>query len=99
MVISLAWLVFYYIQRFRYIHAKDQLSVSQQLKVYVFAIYYIRIIYSIFKILDIIHSTVSHRLLTRTLAPSLKLIQTAVITIVFILKQLNLLRTTTWTGI
>ncbi|XP_050053395.1 E3 ubiquitin-protein ligase goliath isoform X2 [Aphis gossypii] len=26
MVISLAWLVFYYIQRFRYIHAKDQLS-------------------------------------------------------------------------
>lgn len=28
MVISLAWLVFYYIQRFRYIHAKDQLSVS-----------------------------------------------------------------------
>jgi hypothetical protein len=27
MVISLAWLVFYYIQRFRYIHAKDRLSV------------------------------------------------------------------------
>ncbi|XP_026736179.1 protein goliath isoform X3 [Trichoplusia ni] len=26
MVISLAWLVFYYIQRFRYIHAKDRLS-------------------------------------------------------------------------
>ena len=24
MLISLAWLVFYYIQRFRYIHAKDQ---------------------------------------------------------------------------
>nr|CAD7605014.1 unnamed protein product [Timema genevievae] len=27
MVISLAWLVFYYVQRFRYIHAKDRLSV------------------------------------------------------------------------
>ncbi|XP_034836669.1 E3 ubiquitin-protein ligase goliath isoform X1 [Maniola hyperantus] len=26
MVISLAWLVFYYIQRFRYIHAKDRMS-------------------------------------------------------------------------
>uniref|UniRef100_A0A1B6DHR0 RING-type domain-containing protein n=1 Tax=Clastoptera arizonana TaxID=38151 RepID=A0A1B6DHR0_9HEMI len=26
MIISLAWLVFYYIQRFRYIHAKDRLS-------------------------------------------------------------------------
>ncbi|KAJ8728672.1 hypothetical protein PYW07_006368 [Mythimna separata] len=26
MLISLAWLVFYYIQRFRYIHAKDRLS-------------------------------------------------------------------------
>lgn len=26
MLISLAWLVFYYIQRFRYIHAKDQLE-------------------------------------------------------------------------
>ncbi|KAL1129590.1 hypothetical protein AAG570_012535 [Ranatra chinensis] len=26
MVISLAWLVFYYIQRFRYLHAKDRLS-------------------------------------------------------------------------
>ena len=26
MVISLAWLVFYYVQRFRYIHAKDQLE-------------------------------------------------------------------------
>lgn len=26
MVISLAWLVFYYVQRFRYIHAKDRLS-------------------------------------------------------------------------
>ncbi|XP_071522655.1 uncharacterized protein [Panulirus ornatus] len=26
MVISLAWLVFYYIQRFRYIHAKDRLA-------------------------------------------------------------------------
>ena len=28
MMISLAWLVFYYIQRFRYLHAKDRLSVS-----------------------------------------------------------------------
>lgn len=28
MIISLAWLVFYYVQRFRYIHAKDRLSVS-----------------------------------------------------------------------
>lgn len=27
MMISLAWLVFYYIQRFRYLHAKDRLSV------------------------------------------------------------------------
>ncbi|TRY75866.1 hypothetical protein TCAL_09365 [Tigriopus californicus] len=26
MIISLAWLIFYYIQRFRYIHAKDQLE-------------------------------------------------------------------------
>ncbi|KAJ3630591.1 hypothetical protein MTP99_011783 [Tenebrio molitor] len=26
MIISLAWLVFYYVQRFRYIHAKDRLS-------------------------------------------------------------------------
>jgi hypothetical protein len=26
MIISLAWLVFYYVQRFRYIHAKDQLE-------------------------------------------------------------------------
>jgi len=26
MIISLAWLVFYYVQRFRYIHAKDQLA-------------------------------------------------------------------------
>ena len=26
MVISLAWLVFYYVQRFRYLHAKDQLE-------------------------------------------------------------------------
>jgi len=26
MLISLAWLIFYYIQRFRYIHAKDQLE-------------------------------------------------------------------------
>ena len=26
MLISLAWLVFYYIQRFRYIHAKDRLE-------------------------------------------------------------------------
>lgn len=28
MVISLAWLIFYYVQRFRYINAKDQLAVS-----------------------------------------------------------------------
>lgn len=28
MVISLAWLVFYYIQRFRYSHAKERLAVS-----------------------------------------------------------------------
>ena len=28
MIISLAWLVFYYIQRFRYIQAKDILAVS-----------------------------------------------------------------------
>ena len=28
MMISLAWLVFYYIQRFRYLHAKDRLSVG-----------------------------------------------------------------------
>ena len=28
MIISLAWLVFYYVQRFRYIHAKDILGVS-----------------------------------------------------------------------
>lgn len=27
MIISLAWLVFYYIQRFRYAHAKERLSV------------------------------------------------------------------------
>jgi len=26
MLISLAWLIFYYVQRFRYIHAKDQLE-------------------------------------------------------------------------
>lgn len=26
MIISLAWLIFYYVQRFRYIHAKDQLE-------------------------------------------------------------------------
>ena len=30
MIISLAWLVFYYIQRFRYAHAKERLSVSLQ---------------------------------------------------------------------
>ncbi|KPI98196.1 Protein goliath [Papilio xuthus] len=34
MVISLAWLVFYYIQRFRYIHAKDRLSVCILLLLY-----------------------------------------------------------------
>lgn len=28
MVMSLSWLVFYYIQRFRYMNAKDRLSVS-----------------------------------------------------------------------
>ncbi|GBM30847.1 hypothetical protein AVEN_161688-1 [Araneus ventricosus] len=28
MIISFAWLVFYYVQRFRYIHAKEILSVS-----------------------------------------------------------------------
>ena len=28
MIISLAWLVFYYIQRFRYAHAKERLAVS-----------------------------------------------------------------------
>ena len=28
MVISLAWLIFYYIQRFRYAHTKDRLAVS-----------------------------------------------------------------------
>jgi hypothetical protein len=28
MIISLAWLAFYYVQRFRYVHAKDRLSVS-----------------------------------------------------------------------
>jgi hypothetical protein len=28
MVISLMWLVFYYVQRFRYAHAKDRLAVS-----------------------------------------------------------------------
>lgn len=28
MIISLAWLIFYYVQRFRYIHAKDILAVS-----------------------------------------------------------------------
>ena len=26
MLISLAWLVFYYVQRFRYIHAKDRME-------------------------------------------------------------------------
>lgn len=26
MVISLAWLIFYYVQRFRYAHAKDRLQ-------------------------------------------------------------------------
>jgi len=28
MIISLVWLIFYYIQRFRYMQAKDQQSVS-----------------------------------------------------------------------
>ncbi|KAK2145034.1 hypothetical protein NP493_4030g00002 [Ridgeia piscesae] len=31
MIISLAWLIFYYIQRFRYAHAKERLSVSTRL--------------------------------------------------------------------
>ena len=31
MIISLAWLVFYYIQRFRYAHAKERLSVRMNL--------------------------------------------------------------------
>ena len=31
MIISLAWLAFYYVQRFRYVHAKDRLSVSNLL--------------------------------------------------------------------
>lgn len=30
MAISLAWLAFYYVQRFRYLHAKDRLAVSIQ---------------------------------------------------------------------
>lgn len=30
MIISLAWLIFYYVQRFRYIHAKDILAVSNR---------------------------------------------------------------------
>lgn len=32
MMISLAWLVFYYIQRFRYLSAKDRLSVFKIFK-------------------------------------------------------------------
>lgn len=31
MIISLVWLIFYYIQRFRYMQAKDQQSVRYQL--------------------------------------------------------------------
>lgn len=31
MVISLAWLVFYYVQRFRYVHARDKTEVSRVL--------------------------------------------------------------------
>jgi len=30
MIISLAWLIFYYVQRFRYIHAKDILAVRER---------------------------------------------------------------------
>ena len=33
MIISLAWLVFYYIQRFRYAHAKERLSVSSKRRI------------------------------------------------------------------
>jgi hypothetical protein len=40
MIISLAWLVFYYVQRFRYIHAKDRLSVSDILLKNRFALAY-----------------------------------------------------------
>ena len=29
LVISLAWLLFYYVQRFRYMHAKDRLAVRE----------------------------------------------------------------------
>jgi flagellar biogenesis protein FliO len=40
MIISLAWLVFYYVQRFRYLHAKDRLAVStdygQLVSIYLF---------------------------------------------------------------
>ncbi|KAH8283446.1 hypothetical protein KR018_002109, partial [Drosophila ironensis] len=34
MIISLVWLIFYYIQRFRYMQAKDQQSVSNQSRLY-----------------------------------------------------------------
>ena len=30
MIIALAWLAFYYVQRFRYVHNKDRLSVSKR---------------------------------------------------------------------
>lgn len=63
------------------VHTRQRPTIGEsQLKVYVFAIYNIRLIY---KILNIIHNTVSHRLLTRSLAPSLRFIQTTVITIIF----------------
>ena len=40
MMVSLAWLVFYYIQRFRYLHAKDRLSVSLLVYLKVYLVYY-----------------------------------------------------------
>ncbi|XP_025831761.1 protein goliath isoform X2 [Agrilus planipennis] len=45
MIISLAWLVFYYVQRFRYIHAKDRLSVSSFMLFYYFNLSYILLSY------------------------------------------------------
>lgn len=38
MIISLVWLIFYYIQRFRYMQAKDQQSVSE-LTDYIYLLY------------------------------------------------------------
>ena len=42
MIISLAWLVFYYIQRFRYAHAKERLSVSR----YIYACVYMYVLFA-----------------------------------------------------